>query len=85
MPFANKIIVDSTQRRRKNLASLNEPMVEFCLDTLVSPLFLAKLREVDQRRDFGLEYRKIRAAGAGVKVALRRGGLGRGEAMFGFC
>jgi hypothetical protein len=82
MPFANEIIVDSTQRSRKNLASLNEPMVEFCLDTLMSPLRLAELREFDQRRDFGLEYGKIRSASAGVKNPLAYGRFGPWRGYF---
>ena len=49
------------------------------------PLRLAELREFDQRRDLGLEYSKIRSAGAGVKISLLEGSVRCSKAILGFC
>jgi hypothetical protein len=72
MSSANEIIVDRPQGSREDLASLNEPLVEFCLDTLMPPLLLAKLCQLDQSRDLSLENSKICSTGAGVKVPLKQ-------------
>jgi hypothetical protein len=84
-PSANEIIVGGSQRSWKHLASTDEPAIEFLLNAIMSPLRLAELRELDQRRDLGLEYSKIRSAGAGVKVSLCIGSLSRGKAIVSFC
>jgi hypothetical protein len=69
MSSANEIIMDRPQGSRKDLASLDEPSVELCLDTLMPPFFLAQLCQLDRRRDLSLENGKICPTGTGVKVS----------------
>jgi hypothetical protein len=85
MSSANEIIVDRPQGSREDLASLDEPLVEFCLDTLMPPFFLAEICELDQSCALSLEHGKIGSAGAGVKIPLFIGMLSRAKAILSFC
>ena len=51
----------------KQLASVDEPPIELCLDTIMPSLLLAELCELDQSRNLGLKHGKICATGTGVK------------------
>jgi hypothetical protein len=75
MPFAHELIVDRPQGSWKDLASLDEPTVELLLDTIMPPLLLAELCELDQSGDLTLEHSKIRSTGARVKIPLFIGAL----------
>jgi hypothetical protein len=69
----------------KDLTSLDEPLVELCLDTLMPPLPLAEFCELDQRRDLSLQNGKICTTDTGVKVPLFIGALSRAKAVLSFC
>jgi hypothetical protein len=84
MSSANEIIVDSASGSRKDLASLDEPLVEFLLDTLMPPLLRAELCELDQGHDLSLEHGKIGSTSTGVKILLFIGMLSCAEAIPGF-
>jgi|SRR5882724_1448785 len=83
-PSANEIIVDGPQRSRKQLARTDEPTVEFLLNTIMPPLVLAELCQLDQRRDLSLQNGKICTTGAGVKIPLSIGMLSCAKAILGF-
>jgi hypothetical protein len=80
-PSANEIIVDGPQRSRKQLAHTDEPAVEFLLNTIMPPLVLAELRQLDQSRNLSLENGKICSTGTGVKVPLFIGALSCAKAV----
>src|SRR5262245_57341643 len=80
-PSANEIIVDGPQRSGKQFTRTDEPAVEFLLNTIMPPLTLAELCQLDQRRDLSLEHGKICPTGTGVKVPLFIGALSRAKAF----
>jgi hypothetical protein len=84
MSSAHGIIMDRAQGGRKDLASLDEPTVELRLDTLMPPLLLAELCELDQSRDLSLQNSKIGSTGAGVKIPLLISTLSCAKAILGF-
>jgi len=77
--------MNGSQRSGKQLASVDEPPIELCWDTIMPPLLLAELCELDQRRDLSLKHGKIGATGAGVKVPLYIGALSCTKAAPSFC
>jgi hypothetical protein len=81
MSSANEIVVGRPQGSRKDLTSLDEPLVEFCLDTLMSPLLLAELCQLDQSGDLSLENGKKCSTGTGVKIPLFIGMLSCAKAI----
>jgi hypothetical protein len=73
--------MNGSQGSRKQLASMDEPPIELCLDTIMPPLLLAELCKLDQSRDLSLEHGKIRSTGARVKIPLGIGALSRAKAV----
>lgn len=85
MPDSHQVIVGRSQGSREQLTGKDESPVELGLDTIMPPLRLAELCELDQGRDLSLEYSKIGTTGTGVKIPLLIGMLSCAKAIFGFC
>jgi hypothetical protein len=60
-------------------------MVELLLDTIMSPLILAELRQLNESCDLSLEHSKIGPTGTGIKIPLFMGALSRPKAVLSFC
>jgi hypothetical protein len=63
---------------------MEEPPVELCLDTIMPPLLLAELCQLDQSGDLTLEHSNICATGTGVKISLFIGALSRPKLFLAF-